>query len=148
MHCVFKSCRLRRQRKRRQRKSGNKSVSLPEKLDGSVIKILAYDGWEQEHADIRKQLKDWYGASVEYTVVDNKDMKNKLAVDLAANITYDMMPMSADLILNNLATPITKYVDLNEDIFKDYKKIGRFCNLQRRGLRYAERTEYGSYNLQ
>lgn len=25
-----------------------KSVSLPEKLDGSVIKILAYDGWEQE----------------------------------------------------------------------------------------------------
>lgn len=34
-----------------------KSVSLPEKLDGSVIKILAYDGWEQEHADIRKQLK-------------------------------------------------------------------------------------------
>ena len=98
-----------------------KSVSLPEKLDGSVIKILAYDGWEQEHADIRKQLKDWYGASVEYTVVDNKDMKNKLAVDLAANITYDMMPMSADLILNNLATPITKYVDLNEDIFKDYK---------------------------
>ena len=103
-----------------------KSVSLPEKLDGSVIKILAYDGWEQEHADIRKQLKDWYGATVEYTVVDNKDMKNKLAVDLAANITYDMMPMSADLILNNLATPITKYVDLNEDIFKDYKKIGDF----------------------
>ena len=31
-----------------------KSVSLPEKLDGSVIKILAYDGWEQEHADIRR----------------------------------------------------------------------------------------------
>ena len=91
-----------------------------------MIKILAYDGWEQEHADIRKQLKDWYGASVEYTVVDNKDMKNKLAVDLAANITYDMMPMSADLILNNLATPITKYVDLNEDIFKDYKKISDF----------------------
>ena len=54
-----------------------KSVSLPEKLDGSVIKILAYDGWEQEHADIRKQLKDWYGASVEYTVVDNKDMKGR-----------------------------------------------------------------------
>lgn len=99
-----------------------KSVSLPEKLDGSVIKILAYDGWEQEHADIRKQLKDWYGATVEYTVVDDKDMKNKLAVDLAANITYDMMPINADRILNNLATPITKYVDLNEDIFKDYKK--------------------------
>ncbi|MFQ8952103.1 MAG: hypothetical protein ACLR56_03175 [Oscillospiraceae bacterium] len=36
-------------------------------------------------------------------------------IDLA-NITYDMMPMSADLILNNLATPITKYVDLNRNI--------------------------------
>ena len=77
------------------------SVSLPEKLDGNVIKILAYDGWEQEHADIRKQLKDWYGATVEYTVVDDKEMKNKLAVDLAANITYDMMPINADRIPPN-----------------------------------------------
>ena len=34
-------------------KADIKSVSLPERLDGSVIKILAYDGWEQEHADIR-----------------------------------------------------------------------------------------------
>lgn len=47
-----------------------------------MIKILAYDGWEQEHADIRKQLKDWYGATVEYIVVDDKDMKNKLRVIL------------------------------------------------------------------
>ena len=37
-----------------------------------------------------------------------------------------MMPINADRILNNLATPITKYVDLNEDIFKDYKKVGDF----------------------
>ena len=32
------------------------SVSLPEKLDGDVIKILGYAGWEAEHEEIRKIL--------------------------------------------------------------------------------------------
>lgn len=102
------------------------SVSLPEKLDGDVIKVLAYDGWEEEHGDIRQKLKDWYGASVEYTVCDSKDMKNKLAIDLAANITYDFMPVDADLVLNDLCTPVTEYYDLNEEIFKDFKSAAEY----------------------
>ncbi|MFQ8952104.1 MAG: hypothetical protein ACLR56_03180 [Oscillospiraceae bacterium] len=34
--------------------AAEKQIRQPaRKADGSVIKILAYDGWEQEHADIR-----------------------------------------------------------------------------------------------
>lgn len=54
------------------------SVSLPKKLDGNKIRIMAYDGWEDEHGEIRKMLKEWYGAEVEYIVVDWKEQKNKL----------------------------------------------------------------------
>lgn len=61
------------------------SVSLPEKLDGDVIKILGYAGWEAEHEEIRKILKDAYGVTVEYTVLSNwKDNDNKIATELAS----------------------------------------------------------------
>ena len=68
------------------------SVSLPEKLDGDVIKILGYAGWEAEHEEIRKILKDTYGVTVEYTVLSNwKDNDNKIATELASGNSYDLV---------------------------------------------------------
>lgn len=99
------------------------SVSLPDKLDGDTIRVMAYDGWEEEHGNIRQMLKDWYGVDVEYIVVDWTEQKNKLAVDLAANITYDVVPVSNDLVLNNLCEPLTQYFDMDEEIFSTYKSI-------------------------
>lgn len=99
------------------------SRSLPSKLEGSTIRVLAYDGWQEEHADIRQNLKDWYGVSVEYTVHNWQELKKKLSVDLAANITYDMAPVGADLVLNKLCQPVTQYFDLSDPIFADLKRI-------------------------
>lgn len=99
------------------------SRSLPEKLEGSTIRVLAYDGWQEEHADIRQDLKDWYGVSVEYTVHNWQELKKKLSVDLAANITYDMAPVGADLVMNKLCQPVTQYIDLSDPIFADLKRI-------------------------
>ena len=99
------------------------SVSLPKEIDGKTIKVIGYDGWEQEHGEIRQKLKDWYNATVEYTVVDSAELENKLSLDLVANITYDFMPVGQSTMLRDLCIPITKYVDQNDPIFASTKAI-------------------------
>ena len=99
------------------------SISLPEKIDGKTIKVLGYDGWEQEHGDIRDKLMDWYGATVEYTVVNWRDLENKLSLELVAGNTYDFTVMQHSTMLRDLAMPITQYMDMNDPIFEPTKKI-------------------------
>lgn len=99
------------------------SISLPEKIEGDTIKVLGYDGWEQEHGDIRDKLMEWYGATVEYTVVDSAELQNKLSIDLVAGTTYDFTVVDHSLMLRDLAMPITQYVDTSDPIFEPTKQI-------------------------
>ena len=99
------------------------SVSLPEKLDGDVIKILGYAGWEAEHEEIRKILKDAYGVTVEYTVLSNwKDNDNKIATELASGNSYDLVISGKSLVDKKLVQPIDQYFDLEDPIFQNTKK--------------------------
>lgn len=101
-----------------------KSVSLPEKLDGDVIRVLGYAGWEGEAGEIRQILKDAYGATVEYTVLtDWKENDNKIATDLASGKAYDFVLSSKNLYDRNLLEPVDKYFDLNDPIFQNTKKV-------------------------
>ena len=99
------------------------SVSLPKEIDGKTIKVIGYDGWEQEHGEIRQKLKEWYNATVEYTVVNSAELENKLSLELVANNTYDFMPVGQSTMLRDLCIPITKYVDQDDPIFASTKSI-------------------------
>lgn len=95
------------------------SISLPEKLDSDVIKILGYAGWEGEHEEIRQILKEAYGATVEYTVLsDWKENENKIATELASGNSYDLVISGKSLYDKKLVQPLDSYFDLNDPIFK------------------------------
>ncbi len=99
------------------------SISLPEKLDGDVIRILGYAGWEGEHEEIRQILKDAYGVTVEYTVLsDWKENENKIATELASGSSYDLVISGKSLYDKKLVQPLDEYFDLSDPIFQGTAK--------------------------
>lgn len=66
---------------------------------------------------------DWYGATVEYTVVTSQELENKLSMELVAGNTYDFTVVGHSTMLRDLALPITQYVDINDPIFEPTRKV-------------------------
>lgn len=99
------------------------SKSLPAKIEGDTIRVLAFEGWTREHGNIIKELEKRYGATVEYTVTIWSQVANKLALDTASGISYDMTATDDTMVSKGLMQKVDKYFDLSEDVFSASRSV-------------------------
>ena len=99
------------------------SKSLPAKIEGDTIRVLAFEGWTREHGKIIKELEKRYGATVEYTVTIWSQVANKLALDTASGISYDMTATDGTMVSKGLMQKVDKYFDLSEDVFSASRSV-------------------------